>query len=738
MSCMYKKRQKNIFITGAKICFLAIIVFHFAFSSALAQVVKSYTWDEQYLIQSRQKALTGDKYSSTLINKIKAAADILITEPNVNVRQKKEGWQKYFPADHPVTANEYVSFSTYYYPDTAIGKTWQDPWIKIEKRGGNTEIRNKFGYTTLGSMQKRVINCAKAYWFTNDVKYAKVAASQLREWFIDPATRMLPEMDHAQFVPFDPIYKLGSAYGIIDLMDFHNLFNSIELIKSSGEWTNDDEAAIKEWMYDFTQWLLTSPLGKIEGKKENNNNHGIYYDVLLLTQWLYLGENYKGINWVEKAKDYLLHFSLDARVLYQIGNGQLINGEPIYGGMYRELHRPGASAYESMCLNGFNYLAVLAKKIGIDLYDWNYQDSDKRNLRGALEWTLPYIDGTKNWLFGDYQKNHFSAANVLNAFWVSSTYIPTHFKLFNNYILTQNDNRSIDNNEYNLLFPRPVIYYDDFASSINPVKNRSFIRGGTFVNNKGELQLQNPSKALDNLTPGNLCFHDAEVYGDFQINVKLRLDSENKDAAIGMAFMANCNATTENYYYVLLSKDKKGSGIFKVKGDGTVSGTKRIKIANIDEAIIKGTIYDLRIKHQSNNTIVLVNEQKVGEMFDSEFSSGRIGFVSQNSACSFLHIRITNAIQNMLPFVTHVSAFQDEIKVSIGASYSIIADAVDFDGGISKVEFYDGNRKLGESLSEPYSFLLKNISKGKHTISIKAIDNNQGVTTNQFTILSDN
>lgn len=735
---MYKRRLKRIFFTVVRKFTVALLLFHCSFPSLLAQTIKTYTWDEQYLIQSRQKALSGDRSVSTLVNKIKAIADILITQPNVNVTQKKEGWQKYFPADHPVTANEYVSFSTYYYPDTATGKTWQDPWIKIEKRGGNAEIRNKFGYTTLGSMQKRVINCAKAYWFTNDVKYAKVAVAQLREWFINPSTRMLPEMDHAQFVPFDPTYKLGSAYGIIDLMEFHNVFNSIELIKSSGEWTNDDETAMKEWMYSFTQWLLTNPLGKIEGKKENNNNHGIYYDVLLLTQWLYLGENYKGTKWVEKAKDYLVHFSLDARVLYQIGNGQLINGEPIYGGMYRELHRPGASGYESMCLNGFNYLALLAKKMGIDLYDWNYQDSDKRSVRKAIEWILPYIDGTKNWTFGDYQKNHFSTAAALNTFWISALYIPSHFKLFNNYILTQNDKNAIDNSEYNLFFPRPVIYYDDFVSNINPVKNRTVIRGGLFVNNKGELQLQNPSKALSNQTPGNLCLHDAEVYGDFQINVNLRLDAENNEGAMGMAFLANCTTTSENYYYVLLSKDAHESGIFKVKGDGTVEGTKRIKVANINASIISGTNYDLRIQHKANSTIVILNDKKVGEMHDTEFTSGNIGFVSQNAACSFLHIRVTNSVQNMLPFVTHVSAIQDEIKVTAGTSYTIDADAVDFDGSISKVEFYNGDKKLGESLCEPYSFTWKNISKGKYPISIKATDNDRGVKTNQFIIIADN
>jgi hypothetical protein len=704
--------------------FIVTLILSFSFS--LAQTPQTFTWDVDFLVQARQKSLAEDKYTAPIVRKIIASADKMLLEPNVNVTKKGNDWQKYFSNDPPVSPNEFISFSTYYYPDTLAGKSLQDPWIKIEKRGGNREIRDKFDYVRLGTMKYRVQNCAKAYWFTNDAKYARLAASQLREWFINPQTRMLPDMNHAQFVPFDPVYKSGSAYGIIDLMDFHNLLNSVGLIENSGEWTKADETALKQWVFDLSTWLQTNRLGRKEGQKEGNNNHGIYYDILLITNWLYLGDNYQGVNYVQKAKDYLLTFVPDARILELIGNGQIVGGQAIDGGMWKELHRPGASGYSAMCLNGYAFLNLLAQKVNVDLYNWNSEVPDKRSIREAFEWNLPYLDGSKRWTFGDYQKNPFTPAGILNAFWISSTYVPSHFRLFNNYILTQVNPRMVENSEYNLLFPRPVVYYDDFMCPVNPAKNRTVFRGGDWITSNGELKLSNPSSELANSTPGNICLHSATIYDDFRILSSFKLNSEKPDAAMGMVFMANCDSVNENYYYVLLSKNSNESGIYKVKGNGTISGTTRTKITNFNTKIASKKLYSLNIQREGKTTTVWLDNKVIGTMKDSEFMSGKTGFCSQNAACSFQHVSVSKSAKNLLPFVTHISNIQDSINVKPGSSYKIEADAIDFDGSIAKLEFYTGNTKLAETTKEPYSFTWNNIPTGNSTVRIVAMDNEGG------------
>ncbi len=59
----------------------------------------------------------------------------------------------------------------------------------------------------------------------------------------------------------------------------------------------------------------------------------------------------------------------------------------------------------------------------------------------------------------------------------------------------------------------------------------------------------------------------------------------------------------------------------------------------------------------------------------------------------------------------------------------LTADANDVDGKVTKVEFYQGSTKLGETNSAPYSFDWGNASPGAYTIRAKAFDNDGASTT---------
>ncbi|WP_264531539.1 Ig-like domain-containing protein [Flavobacterium sp. N502540] len=63
------------------------------------------------------------------------------------------------------------------------------------------------------------------------------------------------------------------------------------------------------------------------------------------------------------------------------------------------------------------------------------------------------------------------------------------------------------------------------------------------------------------------------------------------------------------------------------------------------------------------------------------------------------------------------------------ATFAISATANDTDGSISKVEFYKGTTLLGTVNTSPYTFNWKNVAAGTYTLTAKAYDNNDGVTT---------
>jgi chitinase len=70
-----------------------------------------------------------------------------------------------------------------------------------------------------------------------------------------------------------------------------------------------------------------------------------------------------------------------------------------------------------------------------------------------------------------------------------------------------------------------------------------------------------------------------------------------------------------------------------------------------------------------------------------------------------------------------------------GASYpapaciTIDVSASDADGSIVKVEFYNGSNKIGEDISSPYSFSWCNVQAGSYSITARATDNGNALTT---------
>lgn len=85
---------------------------------------------------------------------------------------------------------------------------------------------------------------------------------------------------------------------------------------------------------------------------------------------------------------------------------------------------------------------------------------------------------------------------------------------------------------------------------------------------------------------------------------------------------------------------------------------------------------------------------------------------------------------NFLPTVS-ISSPSNNSDFYAPASINIMADASDADGTISKISFYEGNTLLGTDNSAPYSFTWNNVSVGAYSITAKAWDNKNAVSTSQ-------
>ena len=106
---------------------------------------------------------------------------------------------------------------------------------------------------------------AAAYKITRDRKYAEHAATHLRAWFVDEATRMNPNLQYAQAIQGR---FTGRGIGIIDTLHL------VEVARAA--WQLDlkpaDLAGVKSWFASYIEWMTTHPYGIAE--RDAKNNHG--------------------------------------------------------------------------------------------------------------------------------------------------------------------------------------------------------------------------------------------------------------------------------------------------------------------------------------------------------------------------------------------------------------------------------------------------------------------------------
>lgn len=84
-------------------------------------------------------------------------------------------------------------------------------------------------------------------------------------------------------------------------------------------------------------------------------------------------------------------------------------------------------------------------------------------------------------------------------------------------------------------------------------------------------------------------------------------------------------------------------------------------------------------------------------------------------------------VSNTPPVVT-LTAPANNATINQGTVINLTANATD-NGSVAKVEFYDGNTKIGEDITSPYSFAWNGASAGSHSLTARATDNQNATTT---------
>jgi hypothetical protein len=327
-----------------------------------AELPRVYQSDPQAMAANRERARAHDPALASALDALKHEADQALTGGPYSVTQKRHASLTGDPHD-------YISLAPYFWPnpDTQDGL----PYVRHDGRR-NPEIR-EYDASNFTSMSGHVHTLALAYYLLGDETYADRAALLIRTWFLDSATRMNPNLQHAQLVRG---VNDGRGTGIIESARLLPVIDAIGLLHGSHAWTEQDQQGMQAWFRDFVKWMRESKNGRDEAAAKNN--HGTWYDVQLVTYLLFLDDEIEARKVAEEAKA--------RRIASQI--------QPD-GSLPLEQARATSLSYTAFDIRAFTKLADLARRVDVDL--WNYQTPDGRGIRKAIDYTLPYVLGEKKW-----------------------------------------------------------------------------------------------------------------------------------------------------------------------------------------------------------------------------------------------------------------------------------------------------------------------------------------------------
>lgn len=346
-------------------CFLWIITLLAVGFTSVGDESKSVTLprviyaDPHVLANAKAKYQAGDPSITPLVKRMLDNAQTALHSRPASVMDKNR-------VPPSGDKHDYVSQAPYF---------WANASGHYIRRDGerNPESNKDSDAGRLGSVCSNVHTLAFAYYFTGNEEFAAHAAELLRVFFLDPATRMNPNLNYGQGIPGEVD---GRPMGIIGTRGFIQLVDAMRLLGDSKSWPAADQQGMVAWMTQYLNWLETSKIGT--GERNASNNHGSHYDAQAAAIAAFVGKEDLARQIVTEARE--------KRIAKQI--------EPD-GKMPRELQRTKSFGYSVFNLRALIDLASIGRNLGVDL--WHFQTSDGRSIRKALDFMAPFANPARPW-----------------------------------------------------------------------------------------------------------------------------------------------------------------------------------------------------------------------------------------------------------------------------------------------------------------------------------------------------
>jgi hypothetical protein len=328
-----------------------------------------FTMDRNALEINKAKIKNNDPKLLPSYEKLLNVADeVLAVKELYTVMEKKQ-----IPPSGDM--HDYMTIAIYFWPDPK--KPDGLPYIR---RDGeiNPETKDYKDKANIGLMIKSVEKLALAYYFSDDEKYAEKAVSQIKAWFLDPATKMNPNLNYAQAIKGK---NDGRGIGLIESREFVLVIDAIGLLQHSKHWTSKEQAGMEDWFKAYLEWFSTSKNGIEEMNAKNN--HGIWYDAQKLGFALFTKNNKAAKATIESVKE-RLESQMDETGFFPL-----------------EMERTISLHYEAFILEPLFWIAQMGSFLNEDL--WNYETPKGKSIKKGFEVLVPYLANEKEW-FGQQIK----------------------------------------------------------------------------------------------------------------------------------------------------------------------------------------------------------------------------------------------------------------------------------------------------------------------------------------------
>jgi hypothetical protein len=291
--------------------------------------------------------------------RILAAADKYLSEQPVTVTASHSDRS-------PGGLHDFYSEGDYWWPDP---KNPGGPYIR---RDGESNPENFNGHREAMVRLSLMVPALTAAWLlTKQKKYANHAGLHLRAWFVDPATKMNPDLQYAQAI-FG--VNKGRGIGIIDTLHLVEVARAATLLTAAN--AIDDGPAVKDWFAQYLQWMRSSKNGQEE--RDAKNNHG--------TCWVLQAGEFARFTGNEEVMGWCRERFRTALVPNQIAAD---------GGLPLELARTKPYSYS---LFDMDVLCGIAQSLSTQKESlWSFSTLDGRGLKRLVQFMVPYIRDKKAW-----------------------------------------------------------------------------------------------------------------------------------------------------------------------------------------------------------------------------------------------------------------------------------------------------------------------------------------------------